>query len=480
MKKLLIAAALLACAACTPKGQAHPDWTYNSVVYEVNVRQFSPESSFAAVQAQLPRLKDLGVDILWFMPIYPIGVEGRKGTLGSYYSISDYKAVNPEFGTMEDFENLLAAAHEMGFKVVLDWVANHTSPDNVWLTQKPANFYERDAEGNTVYEYDWSDTRNLNYDNKEVWWAQEDAMRFWLEKGVDGFRCDAASTVPDAFWKGILPKMKADYPQMYLLAEAEDELIANPLETFDAHYSWELHHLLNSMAQGAKGVQDLKDYVAHNASRFPKEAFRLTFTSNHDENSWAGTEFEREGAAANACAVLCATLPGSQLLVYTGQEIGLDRRLEFFEKDPITDWSPNEYTAFWKKLIELKHENPALAAGERGGEIVWWEAPEDWVAFHRELNGNMVIVLASFGHAQAPVIPSSSVIPGEAGESPEANDNRPAGDAVAQPFKNLEAEPITMTFNLPGEYLSVFDDTVITEPTDITLAPGEFKVFVKK
>ena len=468
---MILAAAVLLLAACAPKAPAHPEWTYNSVVYEVNVRQFSPEGTFAGVQAQLPRLKELGVDILWLMPIYPIGVEGRKGTLGSYYAISDYKAVNPEFGTLEDFQALVDAAHELGFKLVLDWVANHTSPDNVWLSQKPADFYERDAEGNTVYEFDWSDTRNLNYDNKEVWWAQEDAMRFWLEKGVDGFRCDAASTVPDKFWKAILPKIKADYPQIYMLAEAEDIKLMNPRKTFDAHYSWELHHLLNSMAQGAKSPADLKDFVARNQKCFPKEAFRLSFTSNHDENSWAGTEFEREGAAANACAVICATLPGSQLLVYTGQEIGLDRRLQFFEKDPITDWSDNAYTCFWKKLIELKHQNPALAAGERGGDFVWWEAPEDWVAFHRSLGDNMVVVLANFGHAQAPEAPAAQA---------DANDNRPAGEAVAQPFKNLEAEPITMTFNLPGEYLSVFEDTLITQPTQITLAPGEFRVFVKK
>ena len=469
MKKILLALMVVAgLASCAQP--YHPEWTYNSVVYEVNVRQFSPEGTFKGVEAQLPRLKDLGVDVLWLMPMFEIGQVERKGSLGSYYAISDYKKVNPEFGTMEDFEHLLAVAHRLGFKVILDWVANQTAPDHVWMTEKPAEFYERDAEGNAIWEYDWTDTRSLNYENQEVWWAQDDAMRFWLEKGVDGFRCDAAGEVPAEFWYGIMPKMNKDYPEAYFLAEAERDNLADSRQTFDANYAWELHHLLNGLAQGSKTVQDLKDYVARDAARFPKEAFRLTFTSNHDENSWSGTEFEREGAAADACAVLCFTLPGSQPLIYTGQEIGLSRRLAFFEKDPITDWSPNEYTTFWKTLVNLKHNNPALAAGEKGGEIVWWEAPEGWVAFHREVKGNMVIVLANFG---VPVKQEA------AEEKADANDNRPQGDKVAVPFLNLQSAPVTMTLNLKGEYKDVFKGTVVTPPTDITLAPGEFMVLTR-
>ena len=479
MKKLLIlCVALLAIAGC--KRSVHPDWTYDSVMYEVNIRQFSPEGTFAGVEAQLPRLKDLGVDILWLMPMYEIGTEGRKGTLGSYYAISDYKKVNPEFGTMKDFEHLLAAAHKLGFKVILDWVANQTAPDNVWMTEKPANFYERDSLGNAIWEYDWTDTRSLNYENEDVWWAQDDAMRFWLKKGVDGFRCDAAGEVPAEFWKGILPKMNKDYPKIYLLAEAERDNLADATETFDANYAWELHHLLNSMAQGRKTVADLKDYVTRDAARFPKEAFRLTFTSNHDENSWSGTEFEREGAAANACAVLCFTLPGSQPLIYTGQEIGLSRRLEFFEKDPITDWSANAYTTFWKKLVDLKHNNPALAAGERGGDIVWWELPEGLdglVAFHREVKGNKVIVLANFG-----VTPAEPVaVPNEAEvEKSEPTDNRPAAETGGTPFRNLESDPVTVTVNLDGTYQEIFTgETFKKGMHDVVLKPGDYMVLTK-
>ena len=476
MKKLLIlCAALLAIAGC--KRSVHPDWTYDSVMYEVNIRQFSPEGTFAGVEAQLPRLKDLGVDILWLMPMYEIGTEGRKGTLGSYYAISDYKKVNPEFGTMEDFEHLLAAAHKLGFKVILDWVANQTAPDNVWMTEKPANFYERDSLGNAIWEYDWTDTRSLNYENEDVWWAQDDAMRFWLKKGVDGFRCDAAGEVPAEFWKGILPKMNKDYPKIYLLAEAERDNLADATETFDANYAWELHHLLNSMAQGRKTVADLKDYVTRDAARFPKEAFRLTFTSNHDENSWSGTEFEREGAAANACAVLCFTLPGSQPLIYTGQEIGLSRRLEFFEKDPITDWSANEYTTFWKTLVDLTHNNPALAAGEKGGDILWWElldGMDGLVAFSREVKGNKVIVLANFGVAPAEEEPAA---PSEAKES---TDNRPAAETGGTPFRNLGSAPVPVQVNLDGTYKEVFTGKSYQKGLhNFQLKPGDYVVLTK-
>ena len=474
MKKILfVLAAVAALAGCKKKAEtpAHPLWTYGSVVYEVNIRQFSPEGTFRGVEAQLPRLKELGVDVLWLMPMYEIGTVERKGTLGSYYAISDYKKVNPEFGTMEDFQSLVDAAHASGFKVILDWVANQTAPDHIWMTGKPADFYERDSLGNAIYEYDWTDTRSLNYDNEEVWRAQDDAMRFWLSKGVDGFRCDAAGEVPAEFWKGILPRMNADYPEIYLLAEAERDNLADPAETFDANYAWELHHLLNGLAQGRKTVADLKEYVARDAARFPKEAFRLTFTSNHDENSWSGTEFEREGAAADACAVLCFTLPGSQPLIYTGQEIGLDRRLEFFEKDPITDWSANAYTAFWKKLVDLKHGNPALAAGERGGEMTWLDAPEGVVAFRRTLKGNDVVVVANFG------VPVSS---GEAQETVQATgDNRPSGSSAGVPFLNLATDPVQVTLPLKGSYQDAFTGEKVSGTLTRTLAPGEYIVLTK-
>ena len=390
-------AALLAAAAlssCAPKRDApagpHPDWAYNAVIYEMNIRQYTPEGTFDAAARQLPRLKKLGVDVLWLMPVYPIGVKERKGTLGSYYAIRDYCDVNPEFGDMDDFDRFLSQAHESGFKVILDWVANHTSPDAVWESGKPADWYVRDSLGNTVTQYDWTDIAELNYDNKDMRAAMANAMRFWLDKGVDGFRCDMACEVPVDFWRETLPQLRKDYPGVYFLAEGETPELHE--DAFDASYAWKLHHLLNDIAQGRKGVPDLEEYIAEDSAAYPAEAFRLMFTSNHDENSWAGTEFERMGDAARAMAVLTFTLPGGQPLIYTGQEMGWNHRFEFFEKDPVPAWEENSYTDFYKELINIRHRNPALSAGEKGGKFDIVSMAGNTLVFTRTLPDNKVTV----------------------------------------------------------------------------------------
>ena len=382
-----LAAALFAgvivsgCGAGTKGNSAaegHPEWSYNSVVYEMNVRQYTPEGTFSAAAEELPRLSRLGVDVIWLMPVYPIGVKERKGTLGSYYAISDYCAVNPEFGTMEDFEEFLRKAHEAGFKVILDWVANHTSPDAVWINERPADWYVRDSLGNTVVNYDWTDIAELNYDKAEMREEMRRAMRFWLDKGVDGFRCDMACEVPVDFWRETLPEFRRDYPGTYFLAEGESPELHT--DAFDASYSWELHHLMNAVAQGKKTVFDLKSYIARNAADYPENAFRLMFTSNHDENSWAGTEFERMGDAAQVMALLTFVLPSAQPLIYTGQEMGYDHRFEFFEKDPVPAWEWNSWSDFYRSLTALYHSHPALASGEKGGKIEYLPAGADSTA----------------------------------------------------------------------------------------------------
>lgn len=392
MKKILIAAfATLMFASCAEKSP-HAAWTYDAVVYEMNVRQYTPEGTFAAAQAQLPRLKELGVDVIWLMPIYPIGEKERKGTLGSYYAVKDYCAVNPEFGTMQDFDAFLAEAKSRGFRVILDWVANHTSPDAVWIDSKPADWYERDSLGNTVVQYDWTDIAALNYDNTDVWDAQETAMRFWMSKGIDGFRCDMACEVPFEFWAKTISSLREDWPQMYMLAEGEDPKLHE--SGFDASYAWELHHILNDIAQGNKGISELLEYVKHDAERFPEDAFRLMFTSNHDENSWAGTEFERMGDAAKVMAVLTFTLPNGQPLIYTGQEMGLNHRFQFFEKDPVPAWEVNEFAQFYQELIKLRHEHPALRPGDRGGRFEVVSAEDSTLVFRRVLGNDVVTVTA--------------------------------------------------------------------------------------
>ena len=372
----------------------HPAWAYDAVLYEMNVRQLTPEGTLKAAAGKLEFLHGMGVDAVWLMPIHPIGEAGRKGALGSYYSIRDYCAVNPELGTLRDFDAFVRKAHELGMKVLLDWVANHTARDARWIDEKPADWYERDADGAPAVPWDWTDTAKLNYANPDVWSGQIDSMRFWVERGVDGFRCDMAMLVPIDFWQTSFAELKEKRPDLYLLAEGESAELHD--RAFDATYTWELHHLLNDVAQGKKGVAELKAYLAADAEKMPREAMRLMFTSNHDENSWAGTEFERMGDAVRAMAVLCFTLPQGQPLIYTGQEVGYDHRFEFFEKDPMPVTEANEFTAFYRSLCALRHDNEALAAGERGGAFRYLEGmPDGVLGFVRETDGNRVNCLVN-------------------------------------------------------------------------------------
>ena len=389
MKRIIFALALsLMALACTKTVPVQRVWPDTSVIYELNTRQFTPEGTFAAAQKQLPRLKALGVDIIWLMPIYPIGELERKGSLGSYYAIRNYRDVNPEFGTLEDFDAFLAAAHELGFKVILDWVANHTSPDHPWVTEKSPNWYYRDSLGHTIVEYDWTDIAKLNYDNIEVGAAMRNAMRFWVSRGIDGFRCDVAYQVPAAFWSQALGALRNEAPTyLYFLAEGEETWLHKV--GFDATYAWKLHHLVNDIAQGKADGDSLARYIAWNAENYPPTAKRLSFTSNHDENSWSGTEFERMGDAWKAMTVLCWTLPQSQPLIYTGQEIGYDHRFEFFEKDPVPEWKDNEYTAFYQYLTGLRHDHPAL---DPGSEFKLLKVSPESISYRRRSGKDKVTV----------------------------------------------------------------------------------------
>ena len=395
----------------------HPAWTRNATMYEVNVRQFTPEGTFRALQAHLPRLKRMGVDILWLMPIQPIGVKNRKGSLGSYYSISDYTAVNAEYGTEADFKAFVDAAHAQGMKVVLDWVANHSAHDHEWIAAHPDWYVHRadgtisNARDNEGRETDWTDVAELNYDNPAMRQAMIGEMQWWVDRmGLDGFRCDVAGGVPMDFWSQARTALKARRGDLFFLAESEDPAMHG---AFDATYGWELHHLLNQISRGEKGVAELDGYFARQRANFPSDAFRLYFTSNHDENSWNGTEFERMGANHLPSFVLSATAERGMPLIYTGQEASLSKRLRFFDKDTVS-WNGPSLEPFYHAMFELKHTQPALANGPWGApQVKLATAGADRVyAFTRTLGSNTVLTALNFGDAPATVTYSGLAAPG--------------------------------------------------------------------
>ena len=374
----------------------HADWSYSAVLYEMNVRQLTPEGTLRAAEEKLEFLRSMGIDAIWLMPIYPIGEEGRKGSLGSYYSIQDYCAVNPEFGTMEDFDSFINKAHALGMKVLLDWVANHTARDAKWLKTKSADWYEREADGTAKVPWDWTDTAKLNYDNRDVWRGEIEAMRFWVEKhNIDGFRCDMAMLVPIEFWQQASAVLHAVKPDIFMLAEAEELNLFD--KAFDMCYAWEIHHMMCDIAKGERRVWDLRNTMYADRERYPNTAMKMMFTSNHDENSWSGSEFDRFGAAREAMTALTFVWEAAMPLIYTGQEVGYDHSFEFFERDyiPAEKYQANEDTELYRKLIALKHSQPALQAGERGGRTIEIEnnAKDCLITFVRESGDSRVVAI---------------------------------------------------------------------------------------
>ncbi len=365
------------------------------MLYEMNVRQLTPEGTLRAATERLEFLSELGIDALWLMPIYPIGSEGRKGSSGSYYSIKDYCAVNPEMGTIEDFDALLSKAHSLGIHVIMDWVANHTARDARWVDEKPAQWYERDEQGEPLVPWDWTDTAKLNYANHDVWQGQIEAMKFWVARGVDGFRCDMAMLVPIEFWQEASAALHSINSEIFMLAEAEQQNLFD--RAFDSCYGWEQHHLMVDVAQGRRRANALVEQLYSHSEQYAAWAIPMAFTSNHDENSWQGREVEIFGDALNAMRLFTFVAPGAMPLLYTGQEVGYDHSFEFFERDPIPAavYEPNATTEFYHRLIELKHSFESLAAGERGG--VWCtintNAHDCLVALVRESSRDRVVTI---------------------------------------------------------------------------------------
>lgn len=394
MRKLfLLLAAVLTLASCTEQvPTTHPRWCYDATIYELNTRQATPEGTFAAAEGLLPELKEAGIDIIWVMPCQPIGVLTRKGTLGSYYSIIDYCQINPEFGTRADFEHFLAKAHKMGFKVILDWVANHTAPDSEWT--KNDGWHYRDSLGNLMVQYDWTDIAKLNYDNQDMRAEMKKAMHWWMDSiGIDGFRCDVAGEIPTDFWNDAMGELKAAHPDMFTLAENEDKAQELTESAFDMYYGWTLHSLMNQVAQGSKTVEDLWDYFAKADTTIRANAIRMNFTSNHDENTWAGTEQERMGEAKDLFAVFTYVVPGMPL-IYTGQLSGNHHRLEFFEKDCIDRIEGAPERQLYTELNAMRKRHPALFSPELGAPMERLECDDEAIfACCRQLKKDCVVAL---------------------------------------------------------------------------------------
>ena len=420
MKKILISTFfLLAIFSCKKETTVEiakveiaavtPELAENGVIYEANIRQYSPEGTFNEFTKDIPKLKKLGVKVLWLMPIHEIGIKNRKAKgdvsiesitdtiekkkyLGSHYSVKDYRSINANYGTKEDFKKLVNEAHKNGIYVVIDWVANHTSWDHEWVT-KHNDYYTRDKAGKMIAPFDWTDVAELNFDNKNLRKAMIEDMKYWLtEFNIDGFRCDVAGEVPTDFWDNATSELNKVKP-VFMLAEAEKADLM--VKAFDMQYGWEAHHVLNGIAQGKKTVKDWDNYMVKVDSIYQKDDFHMNFTSNHDENSWNGTEYERMGDAVEVFAAMTYAIPGMPL-IYNGQEYDLKKRLRFFEKDTIPH-TVGKMGAIYEKLGKLKVENEALHGGKNKASYKRIITTNDAsiLAFEREKNGKKVFFIAN-------------------------------------------------------------------------------------
>lgn len=400
----------------TTISQTHTDWSYNLGLYEVNVRQYTQAGTFEAFKSHLNRLKELGVGILWFMPIHPIGEENRIGTLGSYYSVKDYYGVNPEFGTMDDFKALVDTAHKMGFYVIIDWVANHTAWDNP-LTISHPEWYTKDENGDFMPPEgtDWSDVIDLDYSKQGLRDYMIDAMKFWIEEtDIDGFRYDAASMVPLDFWETAIDELKKTKSDILMLAEADG--VEYQEAGFDMTFAWGLYgfgsgvfpNIIDGSYNGYN-ANFLNTYLTQEINYFSEDHYRLYFTSNHDENSWYGTVFERFGNAAEIFNVITLTM-NDMPLIYSGQEAGLNKRLAFFEKDRIP-WNDHPFFDMYKTLLDLKRENSALWNGSAGSNAsrVLTTNNKDVFAFVRQKGLDKIFAVFNLTNSNQVITPTEGL-----------------------------------------------------------------------
>ena len=378
----------------------HPAWIMQGNIYEVNVRQYTPEGTFNAFAKHLDRLKKMGVQTLWFMPINPISKKDRKGTLGSYYAVSDYTSVNPEFGTLDDWKKLVNSIHNKGMKVIIDWVPNHTGADHHWLTEQP-DFFVKDSTGKAVMAQDWADTRQLDYKNKTMQDSMIAAMKYWITKtGIDGLRCDVAWNVPGSFWNRCIASLKKVNSNIFMLAEG-DKAYLHP-SGFDATYPWDMFSMMIKVAAGKRPAFALDSIKNKYDTLYPRNGLLLYFTSNHDENSWNHSDFGTFPGPVHApFAVFTQTMAKTVPLIYSGQEEPLLRALPFFEKDTIA-FGNYERGKFYTTLLNLRKRNPALATDASFKKI---DAGDNKAlyAYVKGKAGHKILVILNLSSAEQPV-----------------------------------------------------------------------------
>jgi len=386
MKKII---SLLAFVSLLQTLCAQPGWIKQGNIYEVNVRQYTKEGTLRAFSDHIGRLKTMGVQTLWFMPLHPISKVDRKGTMGSYYAVSDFRSVNPEFGTLKDFVSVVKKAHAAGMKVIIDWVPNHTGADHSWLTKHPS-FYVKDSTGKAAIPYNWDDTRQLDFSNPVMEDSMIAAMKYWVKAAdIDGFRVDVAWNVPESFWDKCIPALKQMKPGMFFLAEGDKPYLA---KTFDAVYPWTMFHKMEDVAAGKAPASSLDSIRLVNAGLYPSRTIQLYFTSNHDENSWNKADYGTFPGPVHApFAVLTQTMANSVPLIYSGQEEPVLRALQFFEKDPI-NFREFKRSKFYTTLLALRKNNPALAS-DAGFRKVNVGDDKALYAYVREKSGRKILVI---------------------------------------------------------------------------------------
>ncbi len=387
----------------------HPAWIMQGNIYEVNVRQYTPEGTFAAFAKHIDRLKKMGVQTIWFMPINPISKVDRKGSLGSYYAVSDYTAINPEFGTLSDFKKVVKQIQEKGMKVIIDWVPNHTGGDNRWLTEQP-DFFVKDSTGKAAIAADWSDTRQLDYKNLVMQDSMIAAMKYWLTTThIDGFRCDVAWNVPASFWLKCIPQLKK-IRNVFMLAEGDNAYL--PENGFDAVYPWTMFHMMIQIAKGDRPAFALDSINDKNTSMYSRNTIQMYFTSNHDENSWNKADFGVFPGAAHApFAVFTQTMASSVPLIYSGQEEPILRPIEFFEKDPMT-FNQLKRQRFYTTLLDLRKRNIALSADASFKKIIVGNEKAVY-AYVREKQGKKVLVILNLSATEQAITINDKTLAGK-------------------------------------------------------------------